>query len=163
MEAILCQLQLASLCPQTRPSHARPAEVDRGSAATFTPPSAPCLHCDCMLGDGGRGRGGGSSGPTDNDSGYSTGPLARITANLTARATSRPLPCPTPIIKRNQQRPLLWPVLLLAGVLQGAFLSLPAQPRALQSFKTPVSLTTAAHSVHSTADSVRSPFKESQT
>lgn len=91
VEAILCQLQLAFLCPQTRPSNGRPAQVDRGSATNFTPPSSPCLHCDRMLGD----RGGAFSGPTDNDSGYSRGPSARITANLTALAKSRsPLPVP---------------------------------------------------------------------
>ena len=123
-------------------------------------PPAPTVTGCWGMAAGRRGRGG-SSGPTDNDSGYSRGPSARITANLTAQATSRPPSCPTPIIKRNQQRPLLWPVLLLAGV-QGA-LEPPQLGQGPCSHSRLLCLSPLpAHSVHSTAESVRSTFKNSK-
>ena len=80
------------------------------------------------------------SGPTGNDSGYSGGPPARNTANLTALAKSRSPLRLTSITNRNQQTQLLWLVLLLAGVLQVTALSLPGLVKVL---KTPLS--TLAH------------------
>ena len=125
-----------------------------GQPSTWTPPSSPCLHCNRMRRDGG----GAFSGPTDNDSGYSRGPSARITANLTSLAQSRSPPCLTSITKRNQQRKLLWLVLLLAGVLQVTALSPPGLVKNLGVLQAS-SLNRRPQSIHPTADLLGLPPK----